>query len=141
MSRDTSKLLRGTFDLLVLEALATQPLHGFGLSQGIEVRTRNELEIVDSALYKALHRLEGDRCIASEWGVSENNRKSEVLLAHAEGPTGAAGRDGDLEAVCGGGIGRARDSLTTVSERYHSERAQRVEESLSVPTEISIRTP
>ena len=76
MPRDTSDLLRGTLDLLVLKALATQPLHGFGLSQWIEDRTRNELEIVDSALYKALHRLEDDGCITSEWGVSDNNRKA-----------------------------------------------------------------
>ena len=76
MPRDTSDLLRGTLDLLVLKALATQPLHGFGLSRWIEDRTNNELEIVDSALYKALHRLEDSGAIASEWGVSENNRRA-----------------------------------------------------------------
>ena len=76
MPRDTSDLLRGTLDLLVLKALATQPLHGFGLSAWIEDRTKNELEIVDSALYKALHRLEDDGAITSEWGVSENNRRA-----------------------------------------------------------------
>ena len=47
MPRDTSDLLRGTLDLLVLRALATQPLHGFGLSRWIEDRTHNELEIVE----------------------------------------------------------------------------------------------
>lgn len=76
MPRDTSELLRGTLDLLVLKALAAQPLHGFGLTRWIEDRTRNELEIVDSALYKALHRLEDAGAIAAEWGVSENNRKA-----------------------------------------------------------------
>lgn len=76
MPRDTSDLLRGTLDLLVLKALASQPLHGFGLTRWIEDRTRNELEIVDSALYKALHRLEDAGAIAAEWGVSENNRKA-----------------------------------------------------------------
>lgn len=76
MARDTSDLLHGTLDLVVLKALATQPLHGFGLSRWIEQRTRNELEIVDSALYKALHRLEDSGAIVAEWGVSENNRKA-----------------------------------------------------------------
>jgi transcriptional regulator len=76
MPRDTSDLLHGTLDLLVLKALATQPLHGFGLSKWIEQRTRGELEIVDSALYKALHRLEDNGAIGAEWGVSENNRKA-----------------------------------------------------------------
>ena len=76
MPRDTSDLLRGTLDLLVLKALSAQPLHGFGLSAWIEHRTRNELEIVDSALYKALYRLEDSGAIASEWGVSDNNRRA-----------------------------------------------------------------
>ena len=76
MPRDTSELLRGTLDLLVLKALATQPLHGFGLTRWIEERTRGELDIVDSALYKALHRLEDVGAIRAEWGVSDNNRKA-----------------------------------------------------------------
>jgi len=74
MARDTSDLLHGTLDLLVLKALAIQPLHGFGLTKWIEQRTRDKLEIVDSALYKALHRLEDAGAIDAEWGVSENNR-------------------------------------------------------------------
>ena len=85
MPRDTSDLLRGTLDLLVLKALATQPLHGFGLSQWIEDRTRNELEIVDSALYKALHRLEDGGAVAAEWGVSENNRRAKYYSLTARG--------------------------------------------------------
>ena len=85
MPRDTSDLLRGTLDLLVLRALAAQPLHGFGLSAWIEDRTKNELEIVDSALYKALHRLEDDGAITSEWGVSENNRKAKYYSLTARG--------------------------------------------------------
>jgi PadR family transcriptional regulator, regulatory protein PadR len=85
MPRDTSDLLRGTLDLLVLKALATQPLHGFGLSRWIEDRTNNELEIVDSALYKALHRLEDDGAITAEWGVSENNRQAKYYSLTARG--------------------------------------------------------
>lgn len=85
MPRDTSELLRGTLDLLVLKALAVQPLHGFGLSRWIEERTQSELEIVDSALYKSLHRLEDDGAIASEWGISENNRKAKYYSITARG--------------------------------------------------------
>ena len=85
MPRDTSDLLHGTLDLLVLKALATTPMHGFGLSQWIEHRARGELEIVDSALYKALHRLEDDGAIASEWGVSENNRRAKYYSLTARG--------------------------------------------------------
>ena len=85
MPRDTSDLLHGTLDLLVLKALSTTPMHGFGLSKWIEQGTRNELEIVDSALYKALHRLEDSGAIASEWGVSDNNRRAKYYSLTARG--------------------------------------------------------
>jgi transcriptional regulator len=76
MPRDANDLLYGTLDLLVLKAVAGEPLHGFGISKWIEQRTNNELEIVDSALYKALHRLEDAGAIDAEWGVTENNRRA-----------------------------------------------------------------
>jgi PadR family transcriptional regulator, regulatory protein PadR len=85
MPRDTSDLLHGTLDLLVLRALSTTPMHGFGLTKWIEQRAGNELEIVDSALYKALHRLEDDGAIAAEWGVSENNRRAKYYSLTARG--------------------------------------------------------
>lgn len=85
MARDTSDLLHGTLDLLVLKALAVQPLHGFGLTKWIEQRTRDQIEIVDSALYKALHRLEDAGAIDAEWGLSENNRKAKYYSLTAKG--------------------------------------------------------
>jgi DNA-binding PadR family transcriptional regulator len=60
-------------------------MHGFGLSKWIERGTRNELEIVDSALYKALHRLEDSGAIAAEWGVSDNNRRAKYYSLTARG--------------------------------------------------------
>ena len=85
MARDTSDLLHGTLDLLVLKALSWEPMHGFGLSKWIEQRAGNQLEIVDSALYKALHRLEDGGAIASEWGVSDNNRRAKYYSLTARG--------------------------------------------------------
>ena len=85
MARDTSDLLHGTLDLLVLKALSTSPMHGFGLTKWIEQRGGHELEIVDSALYKALHRLEDSGAIEPEWGVSENNRKAKYYSLTARG--------------------------------------------------------
>jgi len=58
MPSDTSELLHGTLDVLVLKTLSRGPVHGYGISRWIEEQTKNELEIVDAALYKALHRLE-----------------------------------------------------------------------------------
>jgi PadR family transcriptional regulator PadR len=85
MPRDTSDLLHGTLDLLVLKALSTTPMHGFGLSKWIEQRAGHQLEIVDSALYKALHRLEDDGAIGAEWGVSENNRRAKYYSLTGRG--------------------------------------------------------
>ena len=60
-------------------------MHGFGLTKWIEQRAGNELEVVDSALYKALHRLEDDGAIAAEWGVSDNNRRAKYYSLTARG--------------------------------------------------------
>lgn len=76
MPRDANDLLHGTLDLLVLKAVSSGPVHGYGITRWIEQRTANELEIVDSALYKALHRLEDAGAIAATWGVSDNNRRA-----------------------------------------------------------------
>jgi transcriptional regulator len=69
-------LPHGTVDLLVLNALAWEPMHGYALVRWIEQRTNGELEMADSALYKALARLEDSGAIAAEWGASANNRRA-----------------------------------------------------------------
>ena len=85
MPRDANDLLHGTLDLLVLKAIATGPVHGFGITKWIEQRTNQELAIVDSALYKALHRLEDSGAIDAEWGVTENNRRAKYYSLTARG--------------------------------------------------------
>ena len=85
MPRDTSDLLHGTLDLLVLKALSTSPRHGFGLSKWIEHNAGSELEVVDSALYKSLHRLEDAGAISAEWGVSDNNRRAKYYSLTTRG--------------------------------------------------------
>ena len=69
-------LLKGTLDVMVLKALAWGPLHGYAVTRWIHERTDGALEVVDSALYQALHRMERRGLVASEWAVSENNRKA-----------------------------------------------------------------
>ena len=85
MSRDPRDLLHGPLDLLVLRALAGGPLHGFALSKWIDERTRGDLGIVDSALYKALNRLEDDGDVQAEWGLSDNNRRAKFYSLTARG--------------------------------------------------------
>jgi PadR family transcriptional regulator PadR len=85
MPRDARDLLHGTLDLLVLRALATSPMHGFALSKWVDDRTKGELGIVDSALYKSLHRLEDAGAVLAEWGASENNRRAKYYSLSARG--------------------------------------------------------
>jgi transcriptional regulator len=85
MSKDAKDLLHGTLDLLVLRALASGAMHGFALRNWIDDRTGGELGIVDSALYKALHRLEDGGNVRAEWGLSENNRRARYYSLTAKG--------------------------------------------------------
>ena len=85
MPHDAGDLLHGTLDLLVLRALATQPMHGFTLSRWIDERTNGELGVADSALYKALHRLEDAGAVLAAWGASENNRRAKYYSLSTRG--------------------------------------------------------
>jgi transcriptional regulator len=76
MPRDANSLLHGTLDVLVLKALTSGPKHGYAIAEWIETQTEGDLEIVDVALYKSLHRLENDDAVISAWGVSANNRRA-----------------------------------------------------------------
>lgn len=84
-SHDRPGMLQGTLDLLVLKTLTWGPMHGYGITTRIHERTSGDITIVDAALYKALHRLEGAELIASTWGVSENNRRAKFYRLTAEG--------------------------------------------------------
>jgi transcriptional regulator len=78
-------LLHGTLDVLILKALAGGPLHGYAIARWIEQRTGGVFTIEDAALYKALHRLEAQRALASDWGQSETNRRAKYYQVTARG--------------------------------------------------------
>jgi PadR family transcriptional regulator PadR len=69
-------MLKGTLDLLILKALSCAPTHGYGLANWLERYSGGDIVAEDSALYQALHRLEGRGMVTAEWGVTENNRKA-----------------------------------------------------------------
>ena len=71
-----SDLLQGTLDLLVLKTLAAGPMHGWGISLRIQAVSDDVLQVNQGSLYPALHRLEQQGLIASEWGASDNNRQA-----------------------------------------------------------------
>jgi transcriptional regulator len=68
---------QGTLALMVLKTLeALGPLHGYGIARRVEQTGENKLMINYGAIYPALVKLEQEGHIASEWGISDNNRKA-----------------------------------------------------------------
>lgn len=74
---DKSEVWLGTLSLMVLKTLATMgPQHGYGIARRIEQVSGDRLSLNYGTLYPALLKLEQEGAIASEWGVSDNNRKA-----------------------------------------------------------------
>src|SRR5437762_12713493 len=78
--KQSTGLLQGTLDLLILKSLALAPMHGWGIAERIEQVSKDALQIGQGSLYPALHRLEYKGWIEAEWGVSENNRRAKFYL-------------------------------------------------------------
>jgi PadR family transcriptional regulator PadR len=85
MSSTTTDLLQGTLDLLILKTLSLGAQHGWGVAQRIQQTSRDLLQINQGSLYPALHRLEEQGWIESEWGVSDNNRRAKFYRLTADG--------------------------------------------------------
>src|SRR6476660_9557863 len=75
MSKPTD-LVQGTLDLLILKIVALEPMHGWAIAQRIRQMSQEVLQVGQSALYPALHKLEQNGWITAEWKVSENNRRA-----------------------------------------------------------------
>lgn len=73
---DSGALVQGTLDMLILSRLAQGPMHGFGIAEHVHEISGDVLRVEEGSLYPALHRLETQGLITSEWGSSENNRRA-----------------------------------------------------------------
>ena len=80
-----SDALRGSIDLLVLKALALQPMHGWGIGLRIGQISRGRLDVNQGSLYPALQRLEHRGWIESEWQNTENNRRARYYTLTRDG--------------------------------------------------------
>jgi PadR family transcriptional regulator PadR len=78
-------LLQGTLDLLLLKILALEPQHGWAISQRLKQVSSDVLQVSDGSLYPALHKLEQQGWIRSEWRPSENNRRAKFYSLTAPG--------------------------------------------------------
>ncbi|MGH7524012.1 MAG: PadR family transcriptional regulator [Gemmatimonadales bacterium] len=78
-------LMQGTLDVLVLKALTWGPRHGYAVVQWVRDTTDDALQIQEGALYTALHRMEKRGWLASQWGLSDHNRKAKYYQLTAAG--------------------------------------------------------
>src|SRR4051812_14854907 len=69
-------LLQGTLDLLILKALSLEPNHGLGVARRVEQMTSETFRVKPGSLFPALHRLEEQGWVKSEWGESANKRRA-----------------------------------------------------------------
>ncbi len=83
--RDRIELLQGTLDLLILQALTWGPQHGYGITHAIRSTSNAALQVDTGSLYPALHRLEREGSVASEWKTSENRQRVKIYRLTAAG--------------------------------------------------------
>jgi PadR family transcriptional regulator PadR len=82
---DSSELLPGTLDLLILKALAAGPRHGYGIAQHLKAVSNHVLQVGESSLYPALQRLLLKGWVKAQWGTSENNRRARYYTLTTSG--------------------------------------------------------
>jgi PadR family transcriptional regulator len=76
MADETQELLKGTLDMLILQALEREPMHGWGIAERIETHSRDVFKLQTGTVYPALHRLLRKGWIAAGWRTTQNNRRA-----------------------------------------------------------------
>jgi PadR family transcriptional regulator PadR len=86
--RPKVEVWQGTLALMVLKTLSVLgPQHGYGIARRVEQTSDNLLSVNHGTLYPVLLKLEQEGAIASEWGLSENNRKAKFYSITKKGRT------------------------------------------------------
>ncbi|HLG60086.1 MAG TPA: PadR family transcriptional regulator [Vicinamibacterales bacterium] len=73
---DRLDLLQGTLDMLILQTLQWGPQHGYAISQTIRAQSSEALQVETGSLYPALHRLQKQKWVKSEWRLTETNQRA-----------------------------------------------------------------
>src|SRR5712664_2019341 len=79
------ELLQGTLDMLILQTLQWGPHHGYGIVQALRVHSGEVLQVETGSLYPALHRLERQGWVRSEWKQTENKQRAKYYSLTASG--------------------------------------------------------
>jgi len=97
--RNQVELLQGTLDMMILRTLQWGPQHGHGIGQAIRLKSDDALQIEHGSLYPAFHRLEQQGWLASEWKLSEANRRAKYYKLTPAGKRQLAREQSKWEAV------------------------------------------
>jgi PadR family transcriptional regulator PadR len=79
------EVLQGTLDMLILKTLQGGPQHGYGIVQALRANSGEMLQIETGSLYPALHRLERQGWVRSDWKQSESNQRAKFYRITATG--------------------------------------------------------
>lgn len=80
-----SDLPQGTLDLLVLQVVALEPLHGYAIAQRLKQMSRDVVQVTQGTLYPALHRLENRGLLGAEWKMSDTGREAKFYRLTRKG--------------------------------------------------------
>lgn len=78
-------LVQGTLDLLILKTLSLEAMNGWAIAKRIVQISNDVLQVQQGSLYPALHRLEHQGWVKSDWKISENNRRAKLYSLTASG--------------------------------------------------------
>lgn len=99
LTNTPSDLLPGTLELLILKALATGALHGYGIVEHLRITSGDVLKVGESALYPALQRLLLNGWVKAAWGTSENNRHARYYTLTASGRRQLAAEQAEFDRM------------------------------------------
>jgi PadR family transcriptional regulator PadR len=74
--RNRIDLLQGTLDMLILQALQWRSMHGYAIAQTIRLKSADVLQVETGSLYPALHRLERQKWVKSEWKITQSRQRA-----------------------------------------------------------------
>lgn len=80
-----SDLPQGTLDLLVLQVVSLEPLHGYAIAQRLKQMSRDVVQVTQGTLYPALHRLENRGLLAADWKTSDTGREAKFYRLTRKG--------------------------------------------------------
>jgi transcriptional regulator len=84
---ESTDVVQGTLDMLILKSLSLEPMHGFGITQRIEQISKGVFRVNPGSLLLAFQRMEREGLVKAEWRASDNNRRAKYYTLTRKGRT------------------------------------------------------